>query len=169
MSEFCSLARRTLTRFVLEGKRPESLAPLGTRAGCFVSLHDSAGELRGCIGTIEPRRDDLSEEIVENAIAAGTRDPRFMPVEPGELAGLRVEVSVMQPLERIDGAIDLDVKRYGVVVEAGSRRGVLLPDLEGVDTVDRQLAIVKRKARIGAHEPIKLWRFEVEKYDERGS
>ena len=130
------------------------------RAGAFVSLHKD-GRLRGCIGTISPTRDTLAEEIIENAIAASTRDPRFDPVMVDELPYLEYSVDVLSPAEPIDSPDQLDVKRYGVIVTNGSRRGLLLPNLDTIDTVTEQISIARRKAGIGENEPVKLQRFEV--------
>lgn len=166
MNALCDLARKSLAFYLKKGRTLETTERQGFRAGCFVSLHDAAGDLRGCIGTIEPVRDDLSIETIENAVSAGTRDPRFPPVSPDELDGLVFEVSVLHPPESIPGPEMLDPKRYGVVVEQGFRRGVLLPDLEGVETVAQQLGITKRKAGIFNDDPVQLWRFSVERHHE---
>lgn len=161
------LARRTIETYVRTGKRirpPEDLTPeMKERAGVFVSLHKH-GQLRGCIGTFEPTTPNVAQEIIQNAISSATRDPRFDPVRPDELADLEISVDILTPPEPISGPGDLDPKRYGVIVEAGWRRGLLLPDLEGVDTVEYQLAIARRKAGIGPNEPVKLYRFEVRRY-----
>ena len=140
---------------------PEGL--LNTAAGAFVCLKKD-GCLRGCIGTIEPTQECLAKEIICNAIGAATRDPRFMPLEPLELDGLEYSVDVLTPAEEIASQSELDPARYGVIVENGMRRGLLLPDLEGVDTVEQQLDIARRKACIECDEPIKLYRFEVFRY-----
>ena len=166
MSEFCTLARQALTEYLSDGNRIEPHHKAGFQAGCFVTLHDAHGELRGCIGTIEPRYFDLGDEIVSNAISAGTKDPRFPAVTAPELAELTIEVSVLQPPQPVQSLEELDPRRYGVVVRNGARRGVLLPDIEGVDTVAYQLAITRRKARIGPDEPIEIEKFVVDKYIE---
>ncbi len=151
----------------LEGS-PPALAdriPAEPRA-CFVSLHDAQGNLRGCIGTLVPTRATLAEEILANAFAAARRDPRFPPLEAAELAGLTVKVDVLGPLEPIRGLESLDPRRYGVVV-TGPRgeRGVLLPDLEGIDTVEGQVHIACRKAGlVWGQKGIALQRFTVERY-----
>lgn len=131
-----------------------------TQAGAFVSLHKD-GRLRGCIGTISATRDCLADEIIENAISASTRDPRFVPVTVDELDHLEYSVDVLSPAEPIESADQLDVKRYGVIVTNGGRRGLLLPNLDTIDTVEEQIAIAKRKAGIGENESVKLQRFEV--------
>ena len=131
------------------------------RAGAFVSIHKN-GQLRGCIGTIGPVEDKLADEIIANAVSASTRDPRFSAITEDELPYLEINVDVLSEAEPIYSKADLDVKRYGVIVTKGYRRGLLLPDLDGVDTVDDQVAIACRKAGISPDEDgISLERFEV--------
>ena len=160
------LARRSLETFVRTGKPldrlPEKLPAemLSQRAGAFVSLHKE-GELRGCIGTIAPVERCVAWEIVRNAVSACSRDPRFSPVRPDELEALEYSVDVLGEPEPIVSPSQLDVKRYGVIVSAGARRGLLLPDLEGVDSVEQQIDIARRKGGISAVEKYKLERFEV--------
>ncbi|MBQ6131992.1 MAG: AmmeMemoRadiSam system protein A [Selenomonadaceae bacterium] len=162
---FVKLARHSLETFVktrkpatLPADLPEEL--INRRAGAFVSLHKD-GNLRGCIGTIIATQDNLAEEILQNAISACSKDPRFEPVTIDELDDIEYSVDVLGEPERIFDVKDLNVKRYGVIVENGARRGLLLPDLEGVDTVAEQIAIAKRKAGIRPEEKVALWRFEV--------
>lgn len=133
---------------------------LHTRAGAFVSLK-IAGELRGCIGTIAAVQASLAEEIIHNAISASTQDPRFPPVTETELPLLEYSVDVLGAAEKIESPSQLDVKQYGVIVTKGYRRGLLLPNLEGVDTVEMQLAIAARKGGIDLSESPELERFEV--------
>lgn len=162
-----ALARKALETYVtthrgvrLPADLPSELTQ--TRAGCFVSLKED-GELRGCIGTIAPTRDNLAEEICSNAVSAGTRDPRFPSVRPEELPELVYSVDVLQTPERIESAQELDPKKYGVIVSTpDGRRGLLLPDLDGVDTAEQQISIAARKGNINPHDPdIYLERFEV--------
>lgn len=162
---FVRLARYSLETFVkthqpasLPDDLPEELT--NRRAGAFVSLHKD-GNLRGCIGTIMATQNTLAEEILQNAISACSRDPRFDPVTIDELDDIEYSVDVLGEPERIFDTKALDVKRYGVIVENGGRRGLLLPDLEGIDTVEEQIAIAKRKASIRPDEKVSLWRFEV--------
>ena len=163
---FVRLARAVINTWIRERKRfplPEDLPPEMTlmRAGAFVSLHRD-GRLRGCIGTILPVRSCIAEEIADNAISAATRDPRFSPVRPEELDSLEISVDILSQPEDIRSKAELDVKRYGVIVSKGARRGLLLPNLEGVDTVDEQVSIAMRKAGISEREKgIELQRFEV--------
>ncbi len=131
-----------------------------SRAGTFVSVKKE-GRLRGCIGTIQAVHGSVAEEIIENAVSAAARDPRFSPIEPEELGRLAISVDVLGSTEKIDSKEELDVKRYGVIVTKGFRRGLLLPNLEGVDTVDEQIAIAKQKAGIREDEDAALERFEV--------
>ena len=131
-----------------------------TRSGAFVSIHKN-GQLRGCIGTFLPIQDNLANEIIGNAISAATRDPRFSPITEDELGALEINVDVLSTPEDIDSPDMLDVKRYGVIVSNGGRRGLLLPDLEGVDTVEEQISIAMQKAGIYPGEPVSLQRFEV--------
>ena len=159
------LARLSLETYVKNGRRiglPEGLPVELTksRAGAFVSLKEG-GQLRGCIGTIYPTRACLGEEILYNAVSAGTEDPRFPPVAEKELGNLVYSVDVLGTPEPIASPEELNPKKYGVIVENGTRRGLLLPDLAGVDTPDRQIAIARQKAGIEPEEPVKLWRFEV--------
>jgi AmmeMemoRadiSam system protein A len=131
-----------------------------TRAGAFVSVHKE-GRLRGCIGTIAPTCACLGEEIIQNAVSAASRDPRFDPIRAEELPLLEISVDVLSAPEDIASEAELDVKRYGVIVTKGERRGLLLPDLEGVDTPARQVAIARQKAGIRPEERVKLQRFQV--------
>ncbi len=155
-----SLESWVLDRRVLELPKGLPAELTDRRAGAFVSLHRN-GRLRGCIGTIAPAEDSLAEEIIRNAVSAAARDPRFDPVRPGELAELEVSVDVLGEPEDIASEKELDVKRYGVIVRRGARRGLLLPDLEGVDTVEQQVSIARQKAGIAPGEPVSLQRFEV--------
>jgi AmmeMemoRadiSam system protein A len=162
---YVSLARYSLETYVKTGRRaklPENLPEgmTGSRAGVFVSLK-KFGELRGCIGTIAPVTDSIAREILRNAVSAGAEDPRFPPVREEELDDLVYSVDILSKAEPIRGLEELDVKRYGVIVSSGRKRGLLLPNLEGVDTVEQQVAIAKKKAGIYDNEPFQLERFEV--------
>jgi AmmeMemoRadiSam system protein A len=162
---YVTLARKTINEYITTGEKisvPDGLPKemLDDQAGAFVSIHKH-DSLRGCIGTILPTTDSIAEEIIQNAISASTRDPRFSPITEDELDALDISVDVLMKPEVIDGPDKLDVKRYGVIVTRGFRRGLLLPDLDGVDTVEEQIAIAKMKAGIGEDEDVKLERFEV--------
>ena len=159
--EYVAVARNTINNFITYGKvkKPADL-PEGPGA-CFVSIHKD-GQLRGCIGTTEPTTDNLASEIMQNAISASTRDPRFPAVQPWELEDLDINVDVLSPAEAISSPSELDPKKYGVIVTKGSKRGLLLPDLEGVDTVKKQLEIAKQKAGISPDDSnVSLERFTV--------
>lgn len=162
-----SLARMALEAHVKEGRKivpdvsQDSL--LEEKAGVFVSIKKH-GQLRGCIGTIHPTKPNIALEIVNNAISAGTGDPRFAPVETYELDDLVYSVDILREPEPISGLEQLDIKRYGVIVRSGRRSGLLLPNLEGIESVEEQVAIARQKAGIGSDEPVELERFEVIRY-----
>ena len=166
-----ALARQAVETFVRSEQvltpPPSTNEFLSSPAPCFVSLKTLSGELRGCIGTIEPARDTLAQEIIANAISAATNDPRFDPVRPEELANLRYSVDVLFPSEETVIS-ELDPSVYGVIVEdeSGTRRGLLLPDIPGIDNAQQQVEIAARKAGIRGDEAIRLCRFKVERYRE---
>ena len=167
-----ALARAAVEHFVREGTELNVSVTeselLQVRAACFVSLKTLAGDLRGCIGTIEPAHDTLAAEVIANAISAATRDPRFPPVASEELSNLRYSVDVLSATESTQME-DLDPAIYGVIVEdeTGLHRGLLLPALEGIDTAEKQVEIASRKAGIIPGTPIHLRRFSVSRYSER--
>ena len=163
---YVKLARASVEHYILHHKKmplPQDLPSELTkrRAGAFVSIHEH-GRLRGCIGTIAPVQDSLAQEIIDNAVSASTRDPRFDPIRADELAWLEISVDVLGDPEPISSPKELDVKRYGVIVTKGRKRGLLLPDLDGVDTVEQQISIAKSKAGIAEWDRnVQLQRFEV--------
>ena len=162
---YVRLARLSLETYLASGKHarlPAGLPAemLNRQAGVFVSLK-KYGQLRGCIGTIIPVTESVAAEIVRNAVSAGTEDPRFDPVTTAELADLVYSVDVLSPPEPVASAAELNVTRYGVIVSSGFKRGLLLPNLEGVDTVEQQLDIARQKAGIRRDEACSLQRFEV--------
>ncbi|MBO5609464.1 MAG: AmmeMemoRadiSam system protein A [Eubacterium sp.] len=170
---YVKLARASLESYIKNGKKlsvpkdiPDDILKIlpkeifEKQAGAFVSIHKN-GELRGCIGTIAQTTDSVAEEIVNNAISASTRDPRFEPITEEEFEWLEINVDVLGEPEDIDSRDELDVKRYGVIVSCGYRRGLLLPDLEGVDDVDTQVDIAMRKGGISPTDDYRLQRFEV--------
>ncbi|MGQ9586463.1 MAG: AmmeMemoRadiSam system protein A [Anaerolineae bacterium] len=167
------LARHTIENYVRHKrvtKPPEKLSPeMEGRAGVFVSLHDKRGNLRGCIGTIEPTQPNVAQEVIRNAISAATEDPRFPPVRPEELNDLEISVDILTPPEPIEGPEDLDVHRYGLIVQSLRnpwKRGLLLPDLPGIQSVEEQIYWTRvHKAGIrDPEEPVKMYRFEVKRY-----
>lgn len=167
-----ALARATVNAYVRTGNTP-SVPPTmpqeytHRKAGVFVSLHEE-GDLRGCIGTIAPQRASIAEEVIANAVSASTADPRFPAITPDELDSISYSVDVLGEPEPADSLVELDPKHYGVIVSRGRKRGLLLPDLEGVETVMDQLAIAKRKAGIAAGEDCEVERFEVVRHSAGG-
>lgn len=167
MHAMADLAKRSVETYIRESRIIEPPAPLPPemqgKAGVFVSLKQH-GKLRGCIGTFMPSCQSIGEEIIANAISAATRDPRFEPVGVSELDELSYSVDVLTCPEKINDISELDPRRYGVVVSSGYRRGLLLPDLEGVDSVEEQLRITRMKAGILPDEDADILRFEVVRY-----
>lgn len=167
MHKYVELAKKTIEQYIKTGKVPSLPDPLDEdmkeRRAVFVSIKKE-GQLRGCIGTIEPYYDNLAEEIIQNAVSASTRDPRFPEITTDELDKLSISVDVLILPEGINSMKELDPKKYGVIVQSGFKRGLLLPDLEGVDTVEYQVAIAMQKAGIYENEPVELYRFEVKRY-----
>ena len=161
------LARRTIDKYVNEGKKPQPAEAeeelLDEKRGVFVSIKNK-GQLRGCIGTIEPVQKNLAREIINNAVSACGHDPRFPPVRPEELSDLEISVDVLGAKEPISGLEQLDPEQYGVVVNKGKRTGLLLPDLEGVDTAEKQVEIACKKAGVTPDDDLQLYRFKVERY-----
>jgi AmmeMemoRadiSam system protein A len=174
---YVRLARKQIEAYVMHKKFlsvDEAFALCGDpalwtpRRACFVSIKTTQGHLRGCIGTILPSRPTLAEEILANAVSAASRDPRFHPLAEEELSHICISVDILFPPELVRSESELDPKRYGVIVEKGHARGVLLPDLEGVENTSEQLAIACAKAGIRTLEGATLYRFLVERYRERG-
>ena len=162
---YVRLARNTIEKYISQGiipDVPDDLPKelLKNRAGAFVSIHEH-GRLRGCIGTILATKECIAKEIIDNAISASTKDPRFDPITKDELDWLEINVDILSEPEDIDSKDQLDVKRYGVIVTSGYKRGLLLPDLEGVDDVDTQVSIAMRKGGIKPGDDYTLQRFEV--------
>lgn len=164
------LARDAVHLFVETGRKinPPHTFPtsLHRKAAAFVSVRKH-GALRGCVGTVHPVHETLAEEIVAQAIRAVSADPRFAPVRPDELEDLDISVDVLSPPE-ICRPSDLDPAHYGVIVEHAGRRGLLLPDLPGVETVETQLEIARQKASLPPHAPVTLSRFTVERHTAHG-
>lgn len=162
---YVNLARKSVETYVRDGRRtniPEGLPDeiINNKAGVFVSIK-KYGQLRGCIGTTAPTTNNIAEEIIQNAISSSTRDPRFDPVEEDELDNLIYSVDILKEPEPINSIDELDVIKYGVIVRAGSRSGLLLPNLEGVDTPKKQVSIALQKAGIRQNEKYSMERFEV--------
>lgn len=163
------LAARAVAHFVRTRQilppPPAGFLPFADQqAGVFVTLKTPTGDLRGCIGTIAPVYANVLEETIYNAVSAASRDPRFSPVQPAELEGLSYSVSVLHPPEAIQSLELLDPAHYGVIVTARERRGLLLPELEGIDTPQQQVYHATLKAGLMPGEPVQLQRFRVDKY-----
>jgi len=161
------LARKAVEKYVRDKEipRPGKLTPeMKEKAGVFVSIH-KRGQLRGCIGTFQATRPNVAQEIIHNAISSATRDYRFSPVTPEELPQLTYKVDILTKPEPVNSKSDLDPRKYGVLVEYRGKKGILLPDLEGVNSVDQQIEIASAKGGILPDEPVKLYRFKVRRFE----
>ncbi|MEE9248788.1 MAG: AmmeMemoRadiSam system protein A [Dehalococcoidia bacterium] len=160
-----SLAREAVEEYVQYGSAKESPEGLSEemrkRAGVFVSIKRS-GELRGCVGTTEPMKSNLAEEVIASALGAATRDLRFPPISPHELPDLEYSVYVLSPLEPVPDIAQLEPRAFGLVVRSGSRAGLLLPGLEPVKTPEQQIEMCRAKAGLGPEDPIQMFRFRVQ-------
>ncbi|MDH4027844.1 MAG: AmmeMemoRadiSam system protein A [Nitrospirota bacterium] len=167
MHPLVKLAKDTVENYIRTAKvfdPPSSPgAEMTERAGTFVSIKKH-GALRGCIGTFQPVTENIAAEVIHNAISAATQDPRFPPVDADELGELEYSVDVLSAPEKVKSTKDLDPRKYGVIVKSGDRKGLLLPDLEGVNTVEEQIGIAAMKAGIYTDEKIELYRFSVTRY-----
>ncbi len=164
-----NMAREFIKQYLENGRLPavpDTLPPdYQAQGGVFVCLKKGK-DLRGCIGTVEPVRPNLAEEIAANAVSASIRDPRFPPLSREELSEISVSVDILGPMEPIESEEELDPKKYGVLVRSGLSSGLLLPDIEGVDTARKQVEIARSKAGIPAGKPVDLYRFLVTRYEE---
>ncbi|MCX8033874.1 MAG: AmmeMemoRadiSam system protein A [Thermodesulfovibrio sp.] len=168
MHPYVEIAKKTIEEFVKTGKIasiPKEIPEgMKKKAGVFVSIK-KRGQLRGCIGTFMPATENIYSEIIRNAIAAATEDPRFPPVHENELTDLEYSVDILSPPEPVRNLDELDPKKYGIIVIKGWQKGLLLPDIEGVNTVDEQLRIAKLKAGIDPFDPdVEIYKFKVERY-----
>lgn len=161
------LARQSVEEYVRNGKvlTPSNpLVPeLAEKAGVFVCIKKHE-QLRGCIGTFIPCSENIAMETIRNAISAATQDPRFPPVTKDELDELAYSVDVLTPPEKVENQTELDPNKFGVIVVSGQKRGLLLPDLDGVDSVDEQLRIARLKGAILPEEKIEIFRFTVKRF-----
>jgi len=179
MNNFVRLAKNTIEEFVKSGKKispPDDTSAelLNGKAGVFVSIHkkpqkgEKEGELRGCIGTFAPTKENIAAEIIDNAISAASRDYRFLPITKEELDDLDVSVDVLSAPEKINDISELDPKKYGILIRSktDAKSGLLLPDLPGVSTIHDQIAITLNKAELGIKDPVDIYRFTVTRYKE---
>lgn len=168
MHAFVVLAYQAIKIYLTTGQVMDPPTPLPPEmadpGAVFVSLHAADGGLRGCRGTISPTQPNLAEAIIHTAIASATDDPRFPPLVAAELPGLQVKVDVLSPMEPVGSIEELDEKAYGVFIQSGYHRALLLPDIPAVDSVPRQLELVRRKAGLSLEEPAELYRFTVKRY-----
>ncbi|MCD4664915.1 MAG: AmmeMemoRadiSam system protein A [Bacteroidales bacterium] len=172
-SIYTKIALETIRHFLQVGNTkklqiqniPEELFTI--RRGCFVSLHRLNGELRGCIGTIEPSHLNIYQEIIHNAVAASTRDTRFDSVTISELNEIELSVDVLTLPEKINSLDDLDIQIFGIIVSDNKyKRGILLPDIKGIESIDHQIQIAQKKAGL-AETPIEnlsIYRFTSTRY-----
>ncbi len=167
---FIKLAYQAIETYLKSGEylaQPNPLPAEMAEAGAvFVSLRTGEGKLRGCRGTITPTQPNLAEAIIHTAVSSAIDDPRFPPMRPAELAGLDIKVDVLSAMEPVDDISQLDEKIYGVFIQSASHRALLLPDIAGVDSVPRQLELLRRKAGLDPDEPAQLYRFTVTRYQE---
>jgi hypothetical protein len=170
MHPFIALAHQAIETYLKAGQvmaAPSPLPPeLASPGAVFVSLHSQDNKLRGCRGTLAPTEPNLAEAIIRTAISSATDDPRFPPMVAAELDGLDIKIDVLSPLEAVEDIGQLDHKVYGVLIQAGLCRAVLLPDISMVESVAQQLELVRRKAGLGPHEPAQLFRFTVTRYQQ---
>lgn len=166
---YVELAVLAVRHFLSEGKPMPCPFPvpdgMNDQLAAFVSIKEKTNyELRGCIGTVTPNQDNLAKEIIQNAVNAATRDPRFKSVTIEELDQLIFSVDVLSPLEPVDNPEQLNPRQYGLSIKYKEHHGILLPDLEGIDTVQRQIELCLQKGKIRRNEPYQMYRFEVNRY-----
>ena len=164
---YVSLARESIHYYLNHREKLSCPVPLSldlkSPSGAFVSIK-KLKQLRGCIGTLEPSEPNLAMEIMENALKAALHDPRFPPITAEELRDLTYSIDVVRPLEKVSSSAELDPNLYGLVVRCNGRQGVLLPNLEGVDSIEDQIQICRNKGRIPEDDPVELYRFKVERF-----
>ena len=172
MNPLTSLAKKTVETYIKERKiisPPRDLPKdlLEKRAGTFVTI-EKEGKLRGCIGTYLPTKENIAKEIIQNAISAATDDYRFGKIKEEELPFLSYTVYILNPPEQVESIKELNPKKYGIIIrtaETPMRSALLLPDLEGVNTIEEQMDIVCQKGGINpAEDKLIIFRFTVEKH-----
>ncbi|MEA1926095.1 MAG: AmmeMemoRadiSam system protein A [Patescibacteria group bacterium] len=170
MDAHITLAKKAVEKYVIENiiievseDVPEGM--ITRRAGVFVTIFKN-GDLRGCIGTYLPTRESIAREIILNAVAACSRDHRFDQVVENELAYLKYEVSILAEPRKIKDIQTHDPKKRGVlIISSDGRSGLLLPDLDGIETSEQQIEIASRKGGIDLlRDSVELFSFGVEKH-----
>ncbi len=174
MDEYIKLVKNTIETYIKTGKKievPDNLLGefYSVKKGVFVTIYAKSNpekQLRGCIGTFMPTKENIAKEIIDNAVSSATCDYRFYPIAEDELVNLEYEISLLNPPEQVNSVQDLDPKKYGVIVKSeDGKTGLLLPDIETVETPQQQISIACQKARIDLQcEKIELYRFTVEKH-----
>ena len=164
-----NLAKKTIEEYILHGRMYEIdqdlSEELNREAGVFVTLKKN-GDLRGCIGTIRPTQKNIAAEVQKNAISAAEHDPRFPAVSGDELNEIDYSVDIIGEMEKVDSKEELNPKKFGIMVKGGHQTGLLLPDLEGIDTIEKQINIARKKAGLSKDADIEIYRFEVKRYKE---
>jgi len=164
-----NLAKKTIEEYILHGRMyeidQEISEELNKEAGVFVTLKKN-GDLRGCIGTIRPTQKNIAAEVQKNAISAAEHDPRFPAVSGDELNEIDYSVDIIGEMEKVDSKEELNPKKFGIMVKGGHQTGLLLPDLEGIDTIEKQINIARKKAGLSKDADIEIYRFEVKRYKE---
>ncbi len=169
MNPYIILAKKTVEQYIKKGEiitPNENIAKefLNQKAGVFITIEKNA-QLRGCIGTYLATRKNIAEEIIYNAISAATKDNRFLPIEEKELPKLSYTVYVLGELEKVTDIRDLNPQKYGIMIESGIKKGLLLPDLKGIKTIEQQIFFCCEKAGINPEkENSTIYKFEVKKY-----
>ena len=170
MNPYTTLAKLAVETYIKDNKiidPPKNLPQefLLKKAGAFVTILEN-GNLKGCIGTYLPTRENIAQEIIHNAITAATEDYRFNSVTENDLDNLSYEVYILEKPEKIKNISQLDPLKYGVLVKSNTgKSGLLLPDLEGLNTTEKQLEAVCVKAGINPElENIEIYKFEAKKY-----
>lgn len=172
------LAKQTIEGYIKENRIisiPDDLPKefLKRKAGTFVTITKqlttyNKQQLRGCIGTYLPTKKNIAEEVIQNAISAATEDYRFGPVQKNELPQLSYTVYILKKPQKISSEKELNPKKYGIIVKSGIKTGLLLPDLKNIKTAKKQIFYACKKAGIDyQREPIEIYKFEAEKYQEK--
>lgn len=171
MDPYIKLAKDTIEHYLKSGKimsasKKLPVKMLTNKAGVFVSLHRQ-GQLRGCIGTLQPTTENIANEIIQNSLSAALEDPRFQQLRKEELADLEISVDILNTAELIKDKTELDIKKYGIICQFGYKKGVLLPDIDGINSVEEQIDIACQKAGISKNEDFAIYKFTVERHGQK--